>query len=222
MDCVNRDYAAFSQTAQSGNDHVPAGRKGYGAIQFDGRFLSLVSDPGRTERFGQMAMRSPSRGNVYIAFPGAQNRDGKMRRRAETEQPDSLAMLYACDPKTAKTDDAGAQKRRGMQIVERLGKGKYEINTGGGIFGIASVHGVSSEGGGIAKVFHAMPAIPAVPVNAADPGNTNACPNRKLRGGPLDDVAHNLMTRNYSLAARWELALNNVQIGSADAAGAYA
>src|ERR1700674_5563962 len=113
-------------------------------------------------------------------------------------------MLYASDSKAAKTDDAGAQKRGSVQIVESLGKRKYEIRTGGGILSIAAVHGIAGEGGRIAKVLKTVLAIPTLPVNAADPGNTNTGPNRKLRGGPLHDFAHNLMTRNYFFIARWK------------------
>src|ERR1700674_1106904 len=105
-------------------------------------------------------------------------------------------MLYASDSKAAKTDDAGAQKRGSVQIGESLGKRKYEIRTGGGILSRAAVAGIAAAGGRSAKDLKPVLVITALPVIAADPGNTNTGPNRKLRVGPLHDFAHNLMTRN--------------------------
>ena len=69
---------------------------------------------------------------------------------AESEKSDALARFDAGYSETAETDDAGAQKRRGVQIVKGGGKRVDEIRAGERVIGIASVDRVSGEGGGVA------------------------------------------------------------------------
>ena len=66
-------------------------------------------------------MRLPSRGNIHVTLPGAQHRDREMCRRAETKQPDALARFDTRNPQASEANDAGAQQRRSVQIVERCG-----------------------------------------------------------------------------------------------------
>jgi hypothetical protein len=61
-----------------------------------------------------------------------QHRDREMRRRAETEQANSIAGLYTSNAQAAKANDAGAEQRRSVQVVEGVREGKNEILAGEG------------------------------------------------------------------------------------------
>jgi len=108
-----------------------------------------------------------------------------------------------------------------MQIIQRVGKGKYKVGPGKCILGISTVYGVAGEGGRIAQVFQAVLTIPALPINAANPGNTNAGAQRKAGRSAFDDFTNDLMTRNQFFTELWKLAFRDVQIGPADTTGAH-
>ena len=111
-----------------------------------------------------------------------------MRRRAEAEQPHTFAALDAGHAQAAESDDAGAQQRRGFEIIESRGQRNREVRARHGILGVAAVHGVSGEGGRIAQVFFAAAAVLAGSVDPGHPCNAESCalglPLRRRSGGP--------------------------------------
>src|SRR5271166_1972987 len=165
-------------------------------------------------------MRSPARGDIDVALPGAQNFNGQMRRGAEAEQSNALSGLDPGHAETAEADDSGAQQRRGMKIVERRWKRKNEIGAGQRIFRIAAVDAVSGERRRVAKVLHVAAAIPATPVGASNPGDANAGAHGKLGSGACDNVADDLVAGDQLRAALQKFALDDVQVGAADATSA--
>ena len=68
-----------------------------------------------------------------------------MRRSAEAEQSNPLAMLNSCHSQRAKANNPGAQERRRVQVVEGGREGKHEISARHRVLGITAVHGVSGE-----------------------------------------------------------------------------
>jgi hypothetical protein len=66
-----------------------------------------------------------------------------------------------------------------------------------------------------------MPAIPASPVDAADPGNADAGAQGDFWRRAFDDLTYDLMTRNQGLVKLRKFAFDDMQIGSADAAGPH-
>jgi hypothetical protein len=66
-----------------------------------------------------------------------------------------------------------------------------------------------------------MTAIPAVPINAANPGDANASAWRKVRRAGIGNFSNNLVAWNDLIAAWRQLAFHNMQIRPANAAGAY-
>ena len=93
--------------ASAASNHVSAGRKGDGAIEFDGRLVGFCAHPFRAQRLGQAAMRGPTRGNIDVALPRVEDFDGEMRGRTEAEQSDALSGLDSGDAQAAKADDSG-------------------------------------------------------------------------------------------------------------------
>ena len=64
-----------------------------------------------------------------------------------------------------------------------------------------------------------MLAVPARAVDAADPGDTDACTDWKFGRRAVDHIADDLMTGDDVVEARRKFAFGDVQIGAADAAG---
>jgi hypothetical protein len=145
-----------------------------------------------------------------------------MCRGAEAEQAHPISVFHARHAQAAKPDNAGAQKRGGVQIVQSFRKSKHEVLASNCIFGIAAIDRVSGERRRVAEILTAMLAIPTRPVSAADPGDAYASANRKLRIRSVHNFAHDLMTRNDSFTQRRQFAFDNMQIGAANTAGANA
>ena len=116
-----------------------------------------------------------------------------MRRRAEAKQPDLVAMFHAGNPQAPESDNAGAKQRRRLQVVEIAGKREHEIRSSQGELGESPIHRAPRERRRIAQVFHSSNAVRARSVDAAHPGNSDSCPERQFRRGPIDDLAHNLV-----------------------------
>ncbi len=66
-----------------------------------------------------------------------------------------------------------------------------------------------------------MLAIPAGPVDASDPGNSDARAQGNFRRLAVDDLPYDLMTGNQLSAKGRKFAFDDMQIGSANAAGSH-
>jgi hypothetical protein len=80
-----------------------------------------------------------SRRDEDVAVPVAKNLDGLAGRGSEAEETDTLARLGPCDAKAAEADDAGAEERRDVGVVELGGERVDEVGADQGVFGVASV-----------------------------------------------------------------------------------
>src|ERR1044071_473577 len=63
----------------------------------------------------------------------------------------------------SKADDAGAQKRRSLQIGEAIWDGINKILVGQRVLGKAAIHGIAGKGGIVTKIFSAALAVKAQP-----------------------------------------------------------
>jgi hypothetical protein len=63
-----------------------------------------------------------------------QHRNRQVRRGAEAEQADALARLHSRDAQAAEADDAGAQQRRGVEVVQRVRERIDEVGAGQRVF----------------------------------------------------------------------------------------
>jgi hypothetical protein len=122
---------------------------------------------------------------------------------------------------TAKTNDAGTEQRRSMQVVEPRRKGKDEIGPRERVFCVTAIYRIASEDRSIAKVLHASAAVPTRSVNAANPRDSNADASRQLRGGAFHDVTDDLVPGNQVLPPQRKFALHNVQVGAANPASSH-
>ena len=140
-------------------------------------------------------------------------------RRAEAIQPQPPGI--AGHDKRSVADQPRAEQRRGFGIGIALGDGKAEPLVGHGVFGVAAVESVAGEAGRIAKIFTPRKAIRTLAACESQPGHTDSLawgksldPLAKLR-----HVAHDLMPRHQRQLGMGQFAIDDVQIGAADAAG---
>ena len=111
--------------------------------------------------------------DIDFAFPGLQNRQGETGGAAETEESDAFALIHVGDAQTAESDDAGAQQRSNVDVIEAGRQWNREISPNRGVFGVTAIDGVAGESGPIAEIFHAVTAIPAPAVHTTHPGNAD-------------------------------------------------
>jgi hypothetical protein len=97
-----------------------------------------------------------------------------------------------------------------MKIVESGRKRENEVVPGKCVLSVAAVDRVSSEGRCIAEIFGAVGAIPAVAVDAADPGDSDPGADRRGRRGSLDNFADDLVAGDHGLPARRQFSFDNM------------
>jgi hypothetical protein len=139
-------------------------------------------------------------------------------RRAEAEQADAVAALYACYPYASKSDNSGAEQRRGMEVIKLSGQRENEIRASECILSVPAIHAVSRERRVITEILPAAPAIRAAAIHAAHPGNSDARALGQLGSAALNHFAYNLMPGNHRRHSRRQISLHNVQIGAAHTA----
>src|SRR5580700_6551003 len=144
-----------------------------------------------------------------------------MRRRAKAKESNAIAGLDAGHSQAAKADDAGAEKRRGVQVVQLGRKLEDKVAARYGVLRVAAVDGVSGKDRRIAKIFESAATVRAGSIYAADPGNTYAGAERKLGRSAVYYITYDLVAGDQGLHARGQFAFDDVQIGAADAARAH-
>src|SRR5581483_500095 len=141
-------------------------------------------------------MRLATSRNIYFTFPGVENRNSKMRGCAEAKETYAISRFNTGHSQTTETNNTGAEQRSGVQVIEGGRQRKAKILSGGGVFGIAAIDSIASEGWRIAEIFQTATAIPAGPVNAPDPGDANPRTHGKAPAPAIHHVGHDLMPGN--------------------------
>jgi hypothetical protein len=108
-----------------------------------------------------------------------------------------------------------------MQLIERRRKREDEIGSSQGILRVSAGHGVPGKSWGVTKIFQVALTVPAAPVGASKPRDTNARTERKAGGGTFRDFAHNLVTGDHLGQFWWQLAFHDVQVGAANPTGSH-
>jgi hypothetical protein len=119
----------------------------------------------------------------------------------------------------AEADDARAEQRGDVGIVEARRQWNGEIGANRHILRIAAVHRVAGKYGMIAEVLHLVAAEPAIAVHAAHPGDAHARSDGQVRGCAFHHFADDLMAGNNARPDGRQIAFDDVEIGAADATG---
>ena len=141
-----------------------------------------------------------------------------------TEAVEAEPVGVAGQAQGAVADEAGAQKRcrRHVAILRRQGEAKALVRHR--IFGIAAVDVVAGEARLGAEILAAPAAKGALAAGPAEPGHPDARAGRKrrhLRPG-FDHRADDLVARDQRQLGVRELAVEDVEIGTADPARVHA
>jgi hypothetical protein len=219
MDGVDGNDASFSQARERGDDDFSAGRESHGTVKLHGWPFGFTAHPLRAQRFRQLAMRRAAGRDIYVAVPRAQNCDPQMGGCTKAEQPNAVSRFHPSHSQTAKANNAGAQQRRGVQIIQFEREGIDKIAARGRVFCITAIDGISGEDWRVAKILESAAAIGTIAIDTAHPGNTDARSERQLSGRSVHNITHDLVAWNELPLARRQLAFSDVQVGAADSAG---
>ena len=140
---------------------------------------------------------------------------------AETIEAELLAV--AGDHQRAPADQAGAEQRGERHVAAGLAEREGEARVGDRRRREAAVAGVAGEQRVIAQIFAVPDAIGADAAGVAEPGNADALAHLQ----PLDpgadriDPADDLVARDDRHLRVGQFAIDDMQIGAADAAGGH-
>jgi hypothetical protein len=103
-----------------------------------------------------------------------------------------------------------------VDFIETLRQRERELGTDEGELGVTTIHGVAGKDWMIAEIFHLVLAEPAISVGATHPRDSNPHSQQHCVTRALNDQTDNLMPWNQSGPQRWKIALNDMQVGTAD------
>src|SRR5207248_1578218 len=116
-------------------------------------------------------------------------------------------------------DEAGAEQRRGGGVVVGVGERIAGALVGDGELGVAAVDVVAREAGAVTEVLVAAAAVVAGAAPPGEPGDADA--GALLQGlGGFDDGADDLVAEDEGELRADQLAVEDVEVGAADGAGA--
>ena len=198
MDGVDGDDAAFAKAREGVDDDGSAGSEGDGAIELDRRLVVFGADPLCSEGFGLLAVIFATGGDEDLAVPVAEDGDGLAGGGSEPEEAYTFAGLRAGDTQAAEADDAGAEERGDVGVVQRIGRIGHGIGevADQGVLCVAAVDRVAGEDGVVAEVFFVAQTEGAGAVGAADPGDAYAYTLRAIGRGSFGDFAYDLVAEN--------------------------
>jgi len=118
VDGVDGDDAAFTEARESAEDDGSAGSEGDGAVELDRGLVVFGADPCCSELRGLLAVIFAAGGDEDVAVPMAEDFDSLRGGGSEAEEAYAFSGLCSCDTQAAETDDAGAEERRDVGVVE--------------------------------------------------------------------------------------------------------
>src|SRR5207302_8904273 len=122
----------------------------------------------------QFALALMACAHIRRELPMPRYWDGHIRARAETVQSQLSVRLDRGNRQRAKSDDAGAQKRRRLRIGEARRNGISKLLVADNVFGVTTVDRVAGKFRTVAKIFFSLPAVLANPASAVQPGDANS------------------------------------------------
>ena len=179
VDGIDRHHSAFAQAGQRATTTLPLGAK----------VMARSSSTGGLHSRSHPVAPSDGRRRAMVLSPASPHTPGTSRsaerqwqagRAAKAEKSHPLARFHPCHPQAAEADNPGAQQRRHMQIVQPGRQRENEIRARQGVLGVSAVDRISGERRMIAQVFHAVTAVPALPVHAPDPGDAGTASQRQF------------------------------------------
>jgi hypothetical protein len=163
---------------------------------------------------------SPGRGereHLGAAMDRELRHDVRRRAEAVEAEPPRRPRLH----QRAVADEAGAEQRRRLLIGKGRRNGETVALVGDRVGGIAAVARIAGEAGSLAEILAARNAEAAGAARPSEPRHADARAERELLGARAArrDRADDLVAEHERQLRMRELAVIDVQIGAADAAG---
>jgi hypothetical protein len=153
------------------------------------------------------------------------NLDQDMRRRAETVQPQPIAQhLTPRHPIRTVANQPRAQQRRCAHCVVAVGDGEHIAGVSDGVLGVAAVQRVTREFREGAQVLASRLAVPTRAASPAQPRHAHPLTHLKRADlcAELRHLADNLVPQNQRQLRVRQLAVHNMQVGTAYGARLHA
>ncbi len=222
---ASADHAAAFVEVPQGDGHQRAcGRKNQGRVQWQRRGLVGSSRPVRAQAAGKFlagAVAGAGEGKDFAPLRARQLGD-EVRRRAKAI--DTQSTWIAGQAQRAVADEAGTQQRRQMLGRRPIGQGQAVARIGQRVLGVAAVQLVAREAGVLAQVLASAGAKTALPASPAQPGHTDPLPQAPVAlhiRPQACDPGHDLMARHHGQYRVGQLAIQQVQIGTAHTTGLH-
>ena len=214
--------AAAAGRAQGRRHERAAGREDDGGVEFFRWRRVGAPRPRRAERAGKVlsgTVAGLGKGKDAPALMGGDLADD-VRGRAEAVKAQAFRVVRHAQAAVA--DEARAKQRRGVLVRIGIGNRKAEALVRDGEPGIAAVERVAGEPGVFAEVFAAGAAVAAGAAGPAQPRNADARAGGKAGRARtvFRHAADDFVPRNERRFRRGQFAVDHVEIGPADGAGA--
>jgi hypothetical protein len=216
---ASTDYdAAFIDSTQGGWNQGTGRSKDYRRVELGWGWLIGIASPNCTETprecLGALIPRSGKRKD--LALLEASNLRNNMGSGAESINAE--APRIARLPKRAIPNQPGTEERSSGDIIKRVGKAVAKVSMCEGEFGVTTILCVACEASVLTEIFTTRSAISALAAGRSQPGNSDAIAKLESLNSlakPLDPT-DDFMAGNQGKLWIGQLAIDNVQIGSAD------
>jgi hypothetical protein len=156
---------------------------------------------------------------VNIATPVLENANRKRRRTPKAVETYAFPALNSGNAEAAEADNARAQQGCNVGIVQPRRQWDREVGANRRIICVAAVHRITCKCGTVAEILHVVTAEPAIAVYPTHPGDADACSNGQIRRCAIHYFADDLMPGDNARPDWRQVALDDVEIGAADATG---
>ncbi len=220
MNAAQDEGATFTERFQRGGDDFASRGKYDGRIELDGRLREGTAGPFCPEFECKLLVPRVAGSCVHFHVPVQRHLDGDVGGSAKSVEAQLAARLDPRKAQTAKANDSGTKQGSSLLVGKLLRDGIDKVFRRNSILRVPAVHGITSEGGMVAKIFRPRAAEFAGAIGVMQPGNPHPCADGKpaCARAELLNHADDLVSRNHGRFLRDELPFNHVQVGPAHAA----
>ena len=220
MDAAADDPPALADSGERGGNQRADRREQNGGVERRGGLVVRSARPFGPHRAGERltgGVAGPGECEYAPPLPAA-NLGDDVGRGAEAIDADIPPVPGHFE--RAPADQAGAQQGRGRDRVKVVGEREHERRLGDRMGGVAAVAGVAGEERRVAQVLAPASAIGASSVSVAEPRHADPRPELELDAFARRlDAADDLVPRHDRQLGIGQFAVDDMQVGAADAAG---
>src|SRR5262249_9582394 len=223
VDAGADDAAAFARRRKRERHQRSDRREEKRRVERLGRARRGVAGPAAAQPARKVLRCGVAGTRERVELAALEDRDLRddVRGRAESVDADAARVARRCERAVA--DQSGAKQRRGFDVAVVGRQRQAEALVGERVFGVAAVAVKAGEARAITEVLASLAAVIAFAAAPAEPGNADTLTYRKpLRAfAARDHGADDLVSGDDRQAPAFQLAVGDVQVGAAHAAGPH-